>query len=236
VASYNDETIVIGSRAFISPMWPAIKNWNGHPQEGTSEFYVARAGSILGRVRVADVLRPEAIDAIAALKQIGLRTVLLSGDARNITQSIGKALGVDEAQGELMPDQKADWVDRLRNSKCYVAMLGDGINDAPALARANVGVAMGSGTDATRESADVVLIGNDLSKFVETIRIARKCKSIIMQNFYGTLMVDTTGLLLAAVGLLNPLLAAFIHVSSEMIFILNSTRLLPSRTVEHSIS
>jgi heavy metal translocating P-type ATPase len=231
VASYNDETIVIGSRAFISPMWPAIKNWNGYPQEGTSEFYVARAGSILGRVRVADVLRPEAIDAIAALQQIGLRTVLLSGDARNITQSIGKALGVDEAQGELMPDQKADWGDRLRNSKRYVAMLGDGINDAPALARANVGVAMGSGTDATRESADVVLIGNDLSKFVETIRIARKCKSIIMQNFYGTLMVDTTGIVLAAVGLLNPLLAAFIHVSSEMIFILNSTRMLPSRNV-----
>jgi P-type Cu+ transporter len=81
-----------------------------------------------------------------------------------------------------------------------------------------------------RESADVVLIGNDLSRFVESLRIARKCRSVIMQNFYGTLMVDATGIVLAALGFLNPLLAAFIHVSSELAFILNSTRMLPGRS------
>jgi cation transport ATPase len=95
---------------------------------------------------------------------------------------------------------------------------------------------MGAGTDVARESADVVLIGNDLMKFVETVRIARNCRRIIFQNFYGTLIVDIIGIGLAAVGLLNPLLAAFIHVASELTFILNSTRLLPPREVAGAAS
>jgi P-type E1-E2 ATPase len=117
-------------------------------------------------------------------------------------------------------------VEELIADRQIVAMIGDGINDAPALARAQVGVAMVTGTAVARESADVVLIGNDLNKFVATVRIARRCRSIIYQNFYGTLSVDAVGSLLASIGLLNPLLAAFIHVSSELTFILNSTRLL----------
>ena len=226
--SYEGEEILVGSRALL--MDHGIKralSVDGNGAGGASEVYVARGGQVLGSIRIADVLRPEAKNAVIAMRQMGLRTVLLSGDTQAVTTSVGGDLGVDEAVGELLPEQKAKWVRELREKNRKVAMVGDGINDAPALVEANVGIAMGSGTDVARESADVILIGSDLSKLVETLRVARRCRVIIMQNFTGTLVVDSIGVGMAACGFLNPLLAAFIHVSSELAFILNSTRLLP---------
>jgi P-type E1-E2 ATPase len=226
--AYIGEEILVGSRAFL--MDRGVKRVlpiDGQHTDGASEVYVARGGHVLGSIRIADVLRPEAKDAVAAMRQMGLKTVLLSGDAQAVTKSVGRDLGVDEAIGELLPEQKAQWVSEVRAKGQNVAMVGDGINDAPALVEANVGIAMGTGTDVARESADVILIGSDLSKFVETLRVARRCRRIIMQNFVGTLVVDSIGVGMAAFGFLNPLLAAFIHVASELAFILNSTRLLP---------
>jgi len=226
--SYEGEEILVGSLALLvdhglTRGLPVSRDGAG----GASEVYVARAGQVLGSIRIADVLRPEAKNAVAAMRQMGLRTVLLSGDTQAATSSVGRDLGVDEAVGGLLPEQKAKWVTELRSKGRNVAMVGDGINDAPALVEANVGIAMGSGTDVARESADVILIGSDLSKLVETLRVARRCHGIIMQNFVGTLVVDSIGVGMAALGFLNPLLAAFIHVTSELAFILNSTRLLP---------
>ena len=225
--TYRGEEILVGSRTLLTQHAMTSLPINGNGADGASEVYVARGGQLLGSIRIADVLRPEAKSAVAAMREMGLKTVLLSGDSQGVTSSVGRDLGVDEAVGELLPEQKAKWVADLRSKNRKVAMVGDGINDAPALVEANVGIAMGSGTDVARESADVILIGSDLSKLVETLRVARRCRGIIMQNFVGTLVVDSIGVGMAACGLLNPLLAAFIHVTSELAFILNSTRLLP---------
>jgi Cd2+/Zn2+-exporting ATPase/Cu+-exporting ATPase len=156
--------------------------------------------------------------------------MLLTGDAKAVAEVIARDLGISEVAADLLPEDKRMRVKGLVAEGRTVAMVGDGINDAPALIEAHVGVAMGSGTDVARESADVVLLGNDLLKFVETLSIARRTRGIIWANFVGTIGVDALGIGLAAFGFLNPLFAAFIHVASELTFILNSARLLPSRS------
>jgi len=225
IATISGTEIVAGNQTLLSMhgVQLAERSTNNY-----SEVFVAEGGRLIGSIVVADQLRPEAATAMRALQGMGITTSLLTGDSKSVALQVAKALNVTSVFSELLPEQKLQHVKRLVDSGRSVAMVGDGINDAPALAQATVGVAMGSGTDVARESADIVLIGNDLAKFVETVQIARKCRRIIMQNFYGTLIVDTIGVGLAATGFLNPLFAAFIHVSSELTFIMNSTRLLPS--------
>jgi len=225
VAAHQGIDIIVGNRVFLEARGIALPT--GAVSETDSEIFVARAGKFLGTLVIADTLRPEAMKAIQDLKSMGLRTVLLTGDARTVAEDIGRKLSVNEIAAELLPEDKLEFVSRLTEARRNVMMVGDGVNDAPALMKATVGIAMGAGTDVAHESANVVLIGNDLSKLVETLLIARRCRRTILQNFVGTLVVDSIGIGLAAFGFLNPLLAAFIHVSSEMTFILNSARLLP---------
>jgi P-type Cu+ transporter len=228
VARTNGEDILVGNRAFVEShgVSPDALADREVPQ-AASEVFVARGGTLLGSILIADGIRAEAPDAIRALRRLGIRTVLLTGDTQAVATAVGNALQLDDVQAGLLPDEKVAAVERLTAGHHTVAMVGDGVNDAPALMQAAVGVAMGSGTDVARESANVVLLGNDLSKFVETLRIARRAQGIIRFNFVGTLVVDAVGVGLAAFGFLNPLLAAFIHVAAELTFILNSARLLP---------
>ncbi len=225
VAARQNIEIIVGNRLFLEGHRVALSATTASQTD--SEIFVAREHTFLGTLVVADMLRPEATKAIRDLKSMGLKTVLLTGDSKTVAEDIGRKLGVDEIAAELLPEHKLEFVSRLIEARHKIVMVGDGVNDAPALMKATVGVAMGAGTDVARESANVVLIGNDLSKLVETLSIARRCRRTIMQNFVGTLVVDSIGVGLAAFGFLNPLLAAFIHVSSEMAFILNSARLLP---------
>jgi heavy metal translocating P-type ATPase len=226
LAEVEGEETVAGNRALFAELGLALPERAA--DEGT-EIFVARNRKFVGSLVVADQLRPGSASAVKALQEMKIDVVLLTGDTRQTAQALAGHLGIRNVHSDLLPEQKtAHIAEQVREGR-VVAMLGDGINDAPALSEATVGVAMGAGTDVARESADVVLIGNDLMKFVETVRVARSCRGIILQNFYGTLIVDTIGIGLAAAGYLNPLLAAFIHVASELTFILNSTRLLPPR-------
>ncbi|MGO9604684.1 MAG: heavy metal translocating P-type ATPase [Candidatus Binataceae bacterium] len=227
VAIVDGATILVGNRALMTAHQVDAPAALG---SAASEVMVARDGRLLGTIVVADTVRPEARRAIHSFNSMSIRSILLTGDARPVANAVGRQLGITEVEAGLLPEAKLARVKDLVASGRIVAMVGDGVNDAPALTEASVGVAMGSGTDLARESADVVLLGNDLVKFAETIAIARWTRRIVWQNFAGTIVVDAIGIVLAAMGFLNPPLAAFIHVASELTFIANSARLLPPRS------
>jgi heavy metal translocating P-type ATPase len=235
-ALLDGELVLIGNQALMRDHGIVVPGdlLAGHPE--ASEVLVARGGKVLGAIVIADTVRPEAARAIKAIHGMGIKTVLLSGDAQAVAEVIARDLGISEVAADLLPDDKRMRVRALVGAGRIVAMVGDGINDAPALIEAQVGVAMGSGTDVARESADVVLLGNDLLRFAETLGTARRTRGIIWANFAGTIGVDALGIGLAACGLLNPLFAAFIHVASELTFILNSARLLPSRARDERLT
>ena len=220
------ETLLVGNRRFLARHRIEFPS-NLAGADGVSEILVARDGRFLGALVVADTIRSEARQAVQTLQRMKIRTVLLTGDTQLVADDVARKLGIDEVEANLLPERKLARIKSLVSEGRVVAMVGDGINDAPALAQASVGVAMGSGTDVACESADVVLLGNDLIKFAETLAIARWTRRIIWQNFAGTIVVDLIGIGMAATGLLHPTVAAFIHVVSEMTFILNSARLLP---------
>jgi Cd2+/Zn2+-exporting ATPase/Cu+-exporting ATPase len=219
------DEIVVGGRALLRRRGIEVSS-DGVCDHHGSEIFVARRARFLGRLEVADVTRDEARPAVEALRTLGITTTLLTGDSVAVATAVGRAVGVDHIEAQLLPEEKLARIDALRAAGRTVMMVGDGVNDAPALTRADVGVAMGSGTDVARETAGVMLLGDDLVGLVEATRIARRCYRIIVANFAGTLVVDGAGVALAAGGQLDPVLAAFIHVSSELAFILNSARLL----------
>ncbi len=229
-AQVGGTTILVGNGAWMRDNAVAIPQGFTPGSAAATEIYVARDGSLLGAVAVADTVRPEAKDAVAALHGMGIRTILLTGDTLPVAEAVAARLGIGNVEAGLLPEDKLTRIRALMAGTGTIAMVGDGVNDAPALAEAHVGVAMGSGTDVARESADVVLLGNDLARFVDTLKVARRTRGIIWQNFAGTILIDIVGIALAAAGYLNPLVAAFIHVASELAFILNSARLLPGRT------
>lgn len=225
-ADHAGGTIVVGNREWLSENRVSLPADMGG-QSGVTDIFVGRDGAYLGRIGVADKVRPEAQRAIAALNALNIRTVLLTGDTPEVADAVGAQLGIADVRSRLLPEQKLEHVRQLVAGKSTVAMVGDGVNDTLALAAASVGIAMGSGTEVAREQADIVLLGNDLERFVETVELARRTRRIIWFNFAGTVIVDVLGILLVMIGLVGPVLAVMIHTGSELAFILNSARLLP---------
>ena len=195
----------------------------------TSVVEVRADGRLLGTIALADRLRQGAATAVRDLSDMGLEVLMLTGDSPASARHVASVLGMAEEQvrAELLPTDKEKVIDSLRRAGKCVAMVGDGVNDAPALSAADVGVAMGTGTDVAREAGDVVLVGSAPADLVETVRVARRARRIIMVNFVGTVVVDVVGMIAAGLGLLGPVAAALVHVVSESAFILNSARLVP---------
>ena len=221
--------ILVGSRALFEEQGVNVPAEFTDPTSaataGQTTVLVGRNQEILGAITLADQLRAEAKQAVSELKRGGYRTILLTGDNPGTARTIGDALGVHEAIGGLLPHQKDEKIRELLERGSKVVMVGDGVNDAPALAEATVGVAMGQGTDVALETAHISLMTSDLSRLVEVLAIGKRCYRVIMFNFWGTILVDTAGIVLAFFGMLAPVVAALIHVGSELAFILNSARL-----------
>ena len=198
----------------------------------TSVVEVRADGQLLGTIALADRLRQGAATAVRDLSDMGLEVLMLTGDSAASARHVAGLLGLGEEQvrADLLPTGKEEVVDSLRSTGTCVAMVGDGVNDAPALGAADVGIAMGTGTDVAREAGDVVLVGSAPADLVETVRVARQARRIIMVNFVGTVVVDVVGMIAAGLGLLGPVAAALVHVISESAFILNSARLVPRRS------
>lgn len=196
---------------------------------GATQVHVATGTDYAGAILLADTVREQATQCVADLRRRGLRVLMLTGDSTATAENIGAEVGIDEVRAELLPGDKLAAIDAEQATGHRVVMVGDGVNDAPALATADVGIAMGTGTDIARETADIVLISTELADLTHTITIAHRARRIVLANFLGTITIDLAGMLLAAFGLLGPVLAAIVHVGSESAFILNSARLIPTR-------
>jgi Cu+-exporting ATPase len=200
--------------------------------EGKTVMILAVDNQIKGALAVADVLKKESIKAVKALKDGGIDVWMLTGDNDRTARAIATQVGIENVMSEILPDRKSEKVRELQEQGKIVAMVGDGINDAPALTQANVGIAMGEGTDIAMESANVTLMRGDLMLIPETIELSRRTMRIIKQNlfwafFYNSAFIPVAaGVLYPFFGvLLNPIFAAAAMAFSSISVVLNSLRL-----------
>ena len=201
-----------------------------HTRESAgTTIYVAVDGRFVGTLDLADPLRPGAKETVARLKATGVkRVIMLTGDSGRIAKRVGDELGVDEVQADLLPEDKVNAIVALQKQGHSVAMIGDGVNDAPALARAHVGIAMGArGTQAAIEAADVALMTDDLSKIVFARALAKRAYRTIQENIYvGVGVVHVLGITAALLGWIGPIQAAMIHLGPDILVFLNSVKLM----------
>ena len=199
--------------------------------EGKTVVAIGWDGAARGILVVADTVKPTSAEAIRGLKEIGLTPVLLTGDNEAVARQIAAEVGIEEVIAEVLPKDKVDVVTRLQGEGKIVAMVGDGVNDAPALAQADLGLAMGTGTDVAIEASDITLVRGDLRAAVDAIRLSRKTLSTIKTNLFWAFAYNTAAIPVAALGMLNPMLAGAAMAFSSVFVVGNSLRLRGFKSV-----
>ena len=194
-------------------------------QAGRTMAYFGWDGAVKGAMAFGDSVRPGAAALCAELRRRGVRTALVSGDARGAVAPVAAAIGSDEWTAEATPEEKVAYIRGLQARGLKVAMIGDGVNDAPSLAQADLGIALGSGADIAMQAAPLVLMSNSLASIIETLDLARRTFRIVRQNLFWAFAYNTVGITLAVTGVLNPILAAGAMALSSVSVIANSRRL-----------
>ncbi len=251
-ATLHGEPVVLGNRELIREMGLHLDGLEARvavlADQGKTTVFIASGGEVLGAIAVADTLKPEAAEVVARMQQMGLEVVMLTGDNRSAATAVAAQLGIDRVVSQVLPQDKAEVIGGLQQEGRVVAMVGDGINDAPSLARADIGVAMGTGTDVAMESSDITLMRGDLNGLLIAFRLSRGTIRTIKQNlfwafFYNALLIPVAAGVLyplfshlggvpsglhfffGDLGLLNPVLAALAMAFSSVTVVTNSLRL-----------
>jgi Cu+-exporting ATPase len=194
-------------------------------EDNKTSVYIAIDNQLKGIIEIDDKLKENSAEAISSLKALGIRTIMITGDHQEAAKSIAEKIGIDEFKAEILPEDKANAVKKFQQEFGITAMVGDGINDAPALAQSDIGIAIGKGTDVAIETAEIVLINDDLRNVVKAIKLSRKTLSTIKQNLFWAFIYNVIGIPLAALGLLNPMFAALAMSLSSVSVVSNSLKL-----------
>jgi Cu+-exporting ATPase len=228
-AVIDSKSIVIGNKKLMndySTSSEVFKNEIGQlSQSGKTIVYININGQLKGLLGIEDPIKNDSENAIKELKEMDIKTVMITGDNYSTAENIARRIGIDLFEAEVMPNNKADAIKKYQENNHIVAMVGDGINDAPALAQSDVGIAIGGGTDIAMETGSIVLISGNLGGVVGAIRLSKKTITIIKQNLFWAFIYNTIGIPLAALGMLNPMFAALAMSLSSVSVVSNSLRL-----------
>lgn len=224
-ATVDGREILMGNQRLMTSVAMDAQDAERFERDGKTVMYMAVDGQFAGLIAVADTVKDTAAQAVSEMKKIGLHVVMLTGDQERTAQAIARQVGIDEVFAGVLPAEKADVVANLQKEGRRVAMVGDGLNDAPALATADIGMAMGTGTAIAMEAADITLMQGDLMRAVDAVRMSRLTVKNIKQNLFWALAYNSLGIPIAAAGFLAPWLAGAAMAFSSVSVVMNALRL-----------